>query len=324
MRRANWGPVAVSTLLLVASLSGVATGLDVSGPFIDDDFNQHEANINAISLAGITAGCGERLYCPRSLVTRAEMATFLQRALKLVPTSSGPFTDVAGNPHEQAINAIAAAGISIGCAPGLYCPGAPVARDQMASFLVRGLRLAPRSAGPFSDIAGNVHEQAINAVAAAAITLGCGGGRYCPGDLVTRDQMATFVARALKLAPVYPQLPLSSGLALRCTKDGLACSATATVPYRARYNISEGFYHALPYQSGEEAAVTSAATRLDVTVDGQGLGLTPLPVDTSSGRAQKLFAGELTLAPGIHTMVARWLWNGSLTLTHTITVVVTG
>lgn len=324
MRRANWAPVVVSTLLLVASLPGVATGLDVSGPFVDDDFSQHESNINAISVAGITAGCGSRLYCPRQLVTRAEMATFLQRALKLIPATSGPFTDVAGNPHEQAINAIAAAGVSVGCAPGLYCPFDAVPRDQMASFLTRGLRLPPLPTGPFLDTAGNVHEQAINAVAAAGITLGCGGGRYCPGDLVSREQMASFLARALKLAPVYPQLPLSIGLALACTKDGLVCSATASIPYRPRYDIREGFYNALPYQSGEETVLGSGATRVELTVDGQPFGLNPLPVDTSSGRAQKLFTGQLTLAPGTHSLVARWLWNGSLTLTHSISVVVIG
>ena len=34
---------------------------------------------------------------------------------------------------------------------------------------------------------------------AEEITLGCGGGRYCPLDFVTREQMASFLARALHL-----------------------------------------------------------------------------------------------------------------------------
>jgi len=31
------------------------------------------------------------------------------------------------------------------------------------------------------------------------ITTGCGAGIYCPGDVVTRGQMAVFLAKALGL-----------------------------------------------------------------------------------------------------------------------------
>lgn len=47
-----------------------------------------------------------------------------------VPTSSA---------HHNDISAIAGAGITAGCAPGLYCPADPVRRDQMGTFLRRGL-----------------------------------------------------------------------------------------------------------------------------------------------------------------------------------------
>lgn len=49
----------------------------------------------------------------------------------------------------------------------------------------------------FWDDAGSIHEDAINRVADAAITLGCGGGQYCPGSATTREQMAAFLRRAL-------------------------------------------------------------------------------------------------------------------------------
>ena len=41
--------------------------------------------------------------------------------------------------------------------------------------------------------------QYIEALAAAGITAGCGGGNYCPDAAVTRGQMAVFLARALGL-----------------------------------------------------------------------------------------------------------------------------
>ena len=54
--------------------------------FADTAGNFHEANIDALAAARITAGCASepRRYCPDQPVTRAEMATFLARALGLV------------------------------------------------------------------------------------------------------------------------------------------------------------------------------------------------------------------------------------------------
>jgi hypothetical protein len=48
----------------------------------------------------------------------------------------------------------------------------------------------------FTDDNGNLHETNINLVAKAGITTGCGGGKYCPSALVTREQMAAFLRRA--------------------------------------------------------------------------------------------------------------------------------
>ncbi|MGH8913662.1 MAG: S-layer homology domain-containing protein, partial [Acidimicrobiia bacterium] len=65
-----------------------------------------------------------------------------------------------------------------------------------------GLLDASDPGGTFVDDNGNVHEGGIEAIAADSITLGCNppaNTRYCPGDSVTRGEMAAFVARALGL-----------------------------------------------------------------------------------------------------------------------------
>ena len=94
---------------------------------------------------GITAGCktDPLRYCPDQPVTRAQMATFLVRALRLDAAPSAGFTDTEGNTHEANIDALAAAGVTAGCKtdPLRYCPDQPVTRAQMATFLVRALRL---------------------------------------------------------------------------------------------------------------------------------------------------------------------------------------
>ena len=45
----------------------------------------HAASIDALRAAGITQGCSQEplRYCPNQPVTRAQMATFLTRALEL-------------------------------------------------------------------------------------------------------------------------------------------------------------------------------------------------------------------------------------------------
>ena len=53
--------------------------------FFDDDGSVFEDDINAIAEAGITRGCNppsNTRFCPSQTLTRAEMATFLYRALR--------------------------------------------------------------------------------------------------------------------------------------------------------------------------------------------------------------------------------------------------
>ncbi|MDH4119532.1 MAG: hypothetical protein OEW30_19275, partial [Acidimicrobiia bacterium] len=59
----------------------------------------------------------------------------------------------------------------------------------------------------FADDNGSVFEADIEALAAAGITVGCNppiNDRFCPDDPVLRDQMASFIGRALGLAPIVP------------------------------------------------------------------------------------------------------------------------
>jgi hypothetical protein len=117
---------------------------------------------------------------------------------------SGRFIDDDASVHQTDIETIASTGVTRGCNPPLdteFCPTDPVTRGQMASFLVRALDLAPADDSPFTDTAGSVHTADIDALAAAGITTGCTADRYCPEDPVTRGQMASFLVRALDLAP---------------------------------------------------------------------------------------------------------------------------
>ena len=114
------------------------------------------------------------------------------------------FADVPpDHPHFEAIETVAADGITTGCGDGInFCPDSAVTRAQMARFLQRALDLpAPDEPASFADVdPDGVHAEAIEAVLAKGITTGCGDGtNFCPDDEVTRAQMARFLERAFKI-----------------------------------------------------------------------------------------------------------------------------
>ena len=67
----------------------------------------------------------------------------------------------------------------------------------MASFLARALHLPPTANDWFSDDGASPHQADINRLAEAGITGGCGATTFCPSSVITRDQMAAFLHRAL-------------------------------------------------------------------------------------------------------------------------------
>ena len=166
-------------------------------PFTDVVGSTFRTDIYWLLVHGITYGCGESLYCPSDLVTRGQMASFIARALHLPATATDYFSDDESSSHEADINRLAAAGITTGCGPSAFCPTAVVKRDQMASFLARAFGLPATSTDYFTDDAGNTHQTNINRVRAAGITTGCAPNLYCPGQGVTRGQMAAFLHRAI-------------------------------------------------------------------------------------------------------------------------------
>lgn len=119
----------------------------------------------------------------------------------------GTFLDDDTSLHQSSIEAIAAAGITLGCNPprnDRFCPNDAVSRGEMAAFLTRALSLPVAEASGFTDTADSVFVDEIDRLAAARITVGCNppqNDAFCPDDAVTRGQMAAFLVRALGLPP---------------------------------------------------------------------------------------------------------------------------
>jgi uncharacterized protein YjiK len=171
--------------------------------------------IERLHNSGITGGCASNplRYCPETVVTRAQMAVFLERGIHGSLYNPPPvgdntgFLDVDTTYWSAAwIKQLAADVITGGCGNGRYCPEDPVTRAQMAIFLLRskhGASYNPPAVGSgtgFGDVPVNHWAAAwIKQLVAEGITTGCGSGSYCPDAPVTRAQMAVFLVRTFNL-----------------------------------------------------------------------------------------------------------------------------
>ncbi len=178
----------------------LADFLDVPG---SDNFHDF---VEAIVRAGITAGCGAGNYCRNAPVTRAQMAVFLLKAkhgqFYLPPDCTQVFPDVpCPSTFADWIEQLVAENITVGCGGGNYCPGNAVTRAQMAVFLLKAEHVPgytpPVCSGVFGDVAcpGNPFADWIEQLVTENITVGCGGGNYCPTFPNTRGQMAVFLTK---------------------------------------------------------------------------------------------------------------------------------
>jgi hypothetical protein len=138
------------------------------------------------------------------------MAAFISRALGLEEIDRDYFDDDEGHLFSTEIDRLATAGITLGCNPpsnDAFCPDRPMSRGAMAAMLVRAFDYPKVVEDFFEDDGKSIFEDEINRLAAAGVTVGCDpprNKRFCPGEPVTRGQMATFLTRALGLEMMKP------------------------------------------------------------------------------------------------------------------------
>jgi S-layer homology domain len=110
--------------------------------------------------------------------TRAEMTLAMAQALGInapaCVAGAEMFNDVpASSPFCPFIEELSRRGITGGCAPSLFCPGAPVTRQQMAVFLVKSMTtVSAQNDPPGSPIITNTAPNTINTANITAETAG--------------------------------------------------------------------------------------------------------------------------------------------------------
>jgi hypothetical protein len=106
-------------------------------------------------------------------------------------------------------------GVTAGCGDGGYCPGSSIRRDQMSVFLLKskyGSGYAPPPcAGLFVDVpCPGMFTDWVEQIYNEGVIGDCGAGLFCPGDAVTRRDMAVWLLKASQVSGYVP--PPATGL----------------------------------------------------------------------------------------------------------------
>ena len=185
---------------------------------------------------GAVGACGADCYAIAVSGARPALHWDATATERLAPDSQGQvqawavhlgdsFTDV---PRSTAsyrfVETLLHHGVTAGCGAGAYCPGASTSREQIAVFTLLAREGAgyvpPACTTPrFTDVpASSPYCRWIEELARRGVAGGCGGGKYCPGDAVARDQMAVLMLRTHEPAlsppacgtPLFDDVPASS------------------------------------------------------------------------------------------------------------------
>jgi len=182
--------------------------------------------INACVNAGIVSGYDDGLYHPEDAVTRDQMAVYIARAL------AGGESNVPPGPGEPTFDDVStdwwafdhveycyAQNVVQGYTPTTYAPTMQVTRDQMAVYVARAMvaptgeaalaDYVPFDPRSFPDVPSTGYGDDgtepfwaythIEYCVEHGVVAGYEDGLYHPEIVVTRDQMAVYVARAFGL-----------------------------------------------------------------------------------------------------------------------------
>jgi probable HAF family extracellular repeat protein len=217
----------ISDLGQIVGSSGSASGFPraclwqraISFPDVSGDFWAYD-EIMACVDAKVVNGYEDGLYHPEYEVTRDQMAVYIARAL-VIPSGDagipdGPatptFPDVPANhwAYKQIEYAVSQ-GVVQGYEDGTYHPEYEVTRDQMAVYVARSMvaptgeaalaDYVPADPRNFPDVPSEFWAwKHVEYCVENGVVQGYEDGLYHPEIVVTRDQMAVYVARAFGLA----------------------------------------------------------------------------------------------------------------------------
>ncbi|MED0666414.1 N-acetylmuramoyl-L-alanine amidase [Bacillus badius] len=145
--------------------------------------------VNYLAEGGIATGSSATIFAPDTIVTRAEAATFIARALQLDGKQKQTvFKDVAAsNPSSGYIQSAVDKGILSGYSGGRFLPNKDVTRGEMAVMMSRA----------FGYEFGGSLSGAAKALTSRGIASGMEDGTFGSDKQITRVDFSVFLARAI-------------------------------------------------------------------------------------------------------------------------------
>lgn len=276
--------VAASGVVAVAPTSAAGFG-DV------DPTSPHAADIQYLFDKGYVQGIGNGNYGPALELQRDWAAKIIAQAagLTVLATDKPTFTDAQTGEFAGYIAALQNAGIVDGYPDGTFNPTGKITRGEMAKMIVKAFNLPTSTlTNDFTDIADSYFAPFINDLAAYGVSTGKTPTTFAPNDVVTREQIASFVVRASKVAN-YSQVKdnVVSNILSNVTTavDASVATVTTTTPNEATIEFTNS-----------SVTADEASDLFDTLVESvTGAGTTVALAEATVG-SKTFVAGQTTVA----------------------------
>ena len=175
------------------------------------DDNWAHAAIDWAYFGGVTSGKTATTFAPKATVTRAEVVSFLYKAMGSPEpaVTENPFTDVAeGKYYYNPVLWAVGAGVTTGATPTSFAPRKNCTRAQIVSFLwnAAGRPEPSLTENPFPDVSENkYYYKAVLWAYENHVTGGVSATAFGPNRVCTRAQTVTFLYKAVDLLPAGPR-----------------------------------------------------------------------------------------------------------------------
>ena len=112
------------------------------------------------------------------------------------------FNDIKTHWARTNIEKLVVAGAISGYPNGSFKPDTTITRAEFATVLVRAFKLEAANGKTFKDTVNHWAHNSIAAAAAAGIVSGYNADTFAPDELITREQMAVMISKAVKLTVI--------------------------------------------------------------------------------------------------------------------------
>ena len=194
--------------------AGSTPGVSSVGAFTDVSPNAFYAEAVAWAAAKhVTSGTTATTFSPNQTCTRAQVVTFLWRAMGRPAAPAGnPFSDVVESTYYgPAVRWAVNRGVTNGTSETTFEPEASCTRAQVVTFLWRTMGKPEPGTGnsPFRDVKKNTYySKAVMWAVEQGITNGTSATAFSPDQACTRGQIVTFLFRALGEERYARKLPI--------------------------------------------------------------------------------------------------------------------